>query len=158
MKIELIVVGKTTDKNLDILIGEYTNRLKHYVNFSLTIQSELKNTKGLTPEQQKEIEGEELIHRFKDSDYVILLDEHGEEYRSVDFAKYIEKSSITSQRSSIVFVIGGPYGFAKKVYNRANHKISLSKMTFSHQMIRLLFVEQLYRAYTIINNQPYHHE
>lgn len=157
MKTTLLLVGKTTSKPLVQLIDDYVGRLKHYLSFDIEVVPELKNARSLDFEQQKQKEGLDILSRIKPADYVVLLDEHGTQFRSVDFARYIEKQQ---QRgcARVVYVIGGPYGFSDAVYSRADHKISLSSMTFSHQMIRLLFVEQLYRAYTIINNQPYHHE
>lgn len=152
----MIVVGKTSDKNLIKGIDDYIARIKHYMPFELTVIPELKNTKSMAKESQKEAEGELIIKQLQPLDNVILLDEHGKEYRSIEFAKWIEKQQQTTK--NLIFVIGGPYGFSKKVYDRCNGKISLSQMTFSHQMIRLLFVEQVYRACTIIKGEPYHHE
>ena len=157
MKTTLLLVGKTTSKPLATMIDDYVGRVGHYTSFNIDVIPELRNARSLTFEQQKELEAREILGRLKTSDYVVLLDEHGMEFRSVEFASYIEKLQ-RQGASRIVFVIGGPYGFAPSVYDRANKKISLSKMTFSHQMIRLLFVEQLYRAYSILNNLPYHHE
>lgn len=156
MKTKLIVVGKTNDKNIIKGIDDYTGRIKHYMPFDIETIPELKNTKKLTQATQKEMEGEQILKCLQQSDTVVLLDEHGTEYRSVDFAKWIEKHQQTTR--SLVFVIGGPYGFSDAIYKRCNAKLSLSKMTFSHQMIRLLFVEQIYRACTIIKGEPYHHE
>ena len=156
MKTRLIVVGKNNDKNLIKGIDDYISRIKHYMPFELIVIPELKNTKSLTQASQKENEGELILKLIQPADSVILLDEHGKEYRSIDFAKWIEKKQQTTR--SLTFVIGGPYGFSEKVYERCNGKISLSQMTFSHQMIRLLFVEQIYRACTIIKGEPYHHE
>lgn len=157
MKIILLVVGRTVDNNIIAGINEYQQRVKHFAQFDIDVIPELKNARKLSEQQQKEQEGE-LITKYMDSgDYVVLLDEGGKEFRSKEFAAWIEhKQNISTKR--IVFVVGGPYGFSQKVYSLANEKISLSRMTFSHQMIRLLFVEQLYRAYTIINGLPYHHE
>ena len=157
MKIKLLLVGKTTDNRLTALIDEYTNRLKHYVGFETIIIPELKNAKSLTVEQQKAKEGELIIGKCENSDHVILLDEKGKQFSSVKFSGYLANLMLTSNKST-VFVVGGPYGFSEKVYTRSNALISLSSMTFSHQMIRLLFVEQLYRAMTIIKGEPYHHE
>lgn len=156
MKTKLIVVGKTNDKNIIKGIDDYTGRIKHYMPFDIETIPELKNTKKLTQATQKEMEGEQIMKCLQQSDTVVLLDEHGTEYRSVEFAKWIEKHQQTTR--SLVFVIGGPYGFSDAIYKRCNAKLSLSKMTFSHQMIRLLFVEQIYRACTIIKGEPYHHE
>lgn len=155
MKITLLVVGKTTDARLEVLIREYQDRLRHYVPFELAVIPELKNAKSLSFEQQKQAEGE-LILKAVGKSQVVLLDEHGREYRSIEFADYLQKQMLSGQ--DVTFVVGGPYGFSPAVYERANGKISLSKMTFSHQMIRLLFVEQIYRAMTILRNEPYHHE
>jgi 23S rRNA (pseudouridine1915-N3)-methyltransferase len=157
MKITLLVVGRTVDKNIIAGIDEYTRRVQHFTQFSMDIIPELKNARKLSEAQQKELEGEEILKNISSGDHVVLLDEGGKEFRSTEFAAWIEhKQNISTKR--LVFVVGGPYGFSQKVYAAANEKLSLSRMTFSHQMIRLLFVEQLYRAYTIINNLPYHHE
>ncbi len=156
MKITLLVVGKTTDSHIETLIQEYQKRLTHYVPFTLQVIPELKNTKALTSEQQKQAEGELILRTITPATDLILLDEHGKEYRSIEFADYIQKRM--SSGRDVVFVVGGPYGFSEAVYQRANGKISLSKMTFSHQMVRLFFVEQIYRAMTILRGEPYHHE
>lgn len=156
MKTELILVGKTANKHFVAGINDYMERISHYMPFSITVVPELKNTKNLSEEQQKEREGELIMKLIQPSDTVVLLDEHGQEFRSIEFAKWIEKMQQTVRR--LVFIIGGPYGFSKAVYDRANTKISLSRMTFSHQMVRLIFTEQLYRACTIIKGEPYHHE
>lgn len=156
MKTELIQVGKTVNKHFIAGIDDYCERISHYMPFSITTIPELKNTKALTEDQQKEREGELILKMLQPSDTVILLDEHGKEYRSVEFATWIERQQQVARR--LVFVIGGPYGFSQSVYDRANQKISLSKMTFSHQMVRLIFCEQIYRACTIIKGEPYHHE
>lgn len=155
MKITLLVVGKTTDARLVALIDEYRARLTHYVPFSLEVIPELKNTKSLTEQQQKQAEGE-LILKTVGKNRMILLDEHGKMYRSLEFADFLQKQMSSGQ--DLTFVVGGPYGFSQAVYDRADGKISLSPMTFSHQMIRLLFVEQIYRGMTILNHEPYHHE
>lgn len=157
MKATLIVVGKTVSKELTHLIDDYANRLTHYLPFDIITIPELKNTKSLSAEQQKTAEGELILKQLQGGDYVVLLDEHGTERRSIDFAAWVEKRHQTVNKR-LVFIIGGPYGFSPAVYDKAQEKISLSKMTFSHQMIRLIFVEQLYRAMTIIKNEPYHHE
>lgn len=156
MKITLLVVGKTTDSHIEALIQEYQKRLTHYLPFTLQVIPELKNTKALTSEQQKQAEGELILRTITPATDLILLDEHGKEYRSIEFADYIQKRM--SSGRDVVFVVGGPYGFPEAVYQRANGKISLSKMTFSHQMVRLFFVEQIYRAMTILRGEPYHHE
>lgn len=156
MKIKLIMIGKTTGDLYIDAIDDYTNRIKHYNNFSIHVIPGLKNTKKLSQEQQKQAESELILKELTAQDTVILLDERGKEYRSMEFAKWLENKQLTAQ--NIVFVIGGPYGFSDSIYKRANEKISLSKMTFSHQMVRLIFVEQLYRACTIIKGESYHHE
>ena len=156
MKIRLLLVGKTTDSRLVSLIEEYQNRLKHYVPFSLEVLPELRNAKSLSEEQQKTAEGEMILKTVSTAEEMILLDEHGKELRSMEFSEYLQKKM--SAGRDVVFVVGGPYGFSEAVYARANGKISLSKMTFSHQMVRLFFVEQIYRAMTILRHEPYHHE
>lgn len=157
MKITLLTVGKTEDKYLLEGIDKYVKRLKHYIKFELKELPELKNTKNLSEEQQKSKEAELLQKNFSNTDFIILLDEKGSTYTSVQFADFLNKKMIAATQH-IVFVIGGPYGFDQSVYQRANDKISLSKMTFSHQMVRLFFTEQIYRALTILRGEPYHHE
>lgn len=157
MKIVLLVVGKTVGKELTTLISDYAGRVTHYIPFEMVTIPELKNTKSLSVEQQKQTEGELIMKHLQSSDYVVLLDERGKEMRSVDFAEWVEKRQQTVGKR-LVFIIGGPYGFSKDVYDRKQEMLSVSKMTFSHQMIRLIFTEQLYRAMTIIKNEPYHHE
>lgn len=157
MKVLFLVIGKTVDKHLTALINDYANRVKHYIPFDMEVIPELKNTKALTPEQQKEREGDLLQKQLREGDYVVLLDEGGKEFRSVEFAAYIEKKQSQVARR-LVFVVGGPYGFSPTIYKLAREKLSLSKMTFSHQMVRLFFVEQIYRAMTILRGEPYHHE
>lgn len=157
MKISLVVVGKTTNSYLSSGIDNYIKRLSFYIPFEIIYVADIKNTKNITEMQQKTLEGQSLLKIFDSSDYIVLLDEHGKEYTSIDFSKYIEKKK-HSVSKRLVFVVGGPYGFSDDVKNIANEKISLSKMTFPHEMIRLIFVEQIYRAMTIINNEPYHHE
>ena len=156
MRITLLVVGKTTDVHIETLIQEYQKRLTHYIPFALQIIPELKNTKALTPEQQKQAEGELILRAITAATDLILLDEHGKEFRSIEFSGYLQKKM--SAGRDVVFVVGGPYGFSDAVYQRSNGKISLSKMTFSHQMVRLFFVEQVYRSMTILRGEPYHHE
>ena len=156
MRIKLLVVGKTTDSRIVSLIDDYQNRLKHYIPFSLEVLAELRNAKSLSEEQQKTAEGEMILKAVSAAEEMILLDEHGKEFRSMEFSAYLQKKM--SAGRDIVFVVGGPYGFSEAVYARANGKISLSKMTFSHQMVRLFFVEQIYRAMTILRHEPYHHE
>ena len=157
MKFTLLVVGRTVEKHYIAAINDYVERTKHFISFDMEVIPELKNTKSLSMEQQKEKEGELILKALQPGDVVVLLDEHGKEFRSVEFAEWVERKMHTVNKR-LVFIIGGPYGFAQKVYDIAQEKISLSKMTFSHQMIRLIFVEQLYRAMTILNNGPYHHE
>ena len=157
MKIALIVIGKTDAGYFVEAINEYKNRLVHYIPFEMEVIPDIKNVKNLSESQQKEKEGELILKALLPGDAVVLLDEHGKEFRSVEFANWIERKMHTVNKR-LVFIIGGPYGFAPKIYDVTQEKISLSKMTFSHQMIRLIFVEQLYRAMTILNNGPYHHE
>lgn len=156
MKITFIIVGKTEDAYLKEGIDKYLKRLKHYVKFEIAEIPELKNTKALTPEQQKAKEAELIIKKLSVTDHVILLDENGIQLSSPQFAAYIDKKALGSV-SNLVFIVGGPYGFDNSVYQRANDKLSLSRMTFSHQMVRLFFVEQVYRAFTIMKGEPYHH-
>ena len=157
MKITLLLVGKTVNKDFVKLIDEYAGRLKHYIGFEIVTIPELKNTKSLSAEQQKQAEGELILKQLQGGDHVVLLDEHGKEFRSIEFADWMTRKMNTVSKR-LVFIVGGPYGFSPSVYDAANEKISLSKMTFSHQMIRLIFVEQIYRAMTIIKGEPYHHE
>jgi len=156
MKTLLILVGKTTNKHFQAGITDYCERISHYMPFELVAIPELKNTKSLSEDQQKQAEGELILKQIQNSDTVVLLDEHGKAFRSIEFAKWLEQKRNTARR--LVFVVGGPYGFSSDVYSRANEQLSLSKMTFSHQMIRLVFTEQIYRACTIIKGEPYHHE
>lgn len=157
MKVSLILVGKTVKKHFAALIDDYGSRVKHYIGFDIVTIPELKNTKNITDQQQKHLEGELILRQLQAGDRVVLLDEHGKEMRSIEFSKYMENRMQTVSKR-LVFIIGGPYGFSPDVYARADEKVSLSKMTFSHQMIRLIFVEQLYRAMTIMRGEPYHHE
>lgn len=157
MKIELAVIGKTSIGYLKQGIDEYIKRLKHYVPFEIKYIDDIKNTKNISEDQQKRTEGAKILSLLDKSDFVVLLDEHGKEYTSMQYSSYIQKRLLSGAKK-VVFVIGGPYGFSQEVYDRANDKISFSKMTFNHEMIRLIFTEQLYRAYTIINHEPYHHE
>ncbi|MFY0604066.1 MAG: 23S rRNA (pseudouridine(1915)-N(3))-methyltransferase RlmH [Flavobacteriaceae bacterium] len=157
MKIKLLVIGKTDDKNLNMLIENYQNRLQHYIKFQLEVIPDIKNVKNLSQLQQKEKEGELILSKLQNTDQLVLLDEKGKEFRSVEFAKFLQKK-MNSGIKQLVLVIGGPYGFSEAIYKKANGKISLSKMTFSHQMIRLFIVEQLYRGFSILKNEPYHHE
>ena len=157
MKITLLLVGKTVNKDFVKLIDEYAGRVKHYIGFEIVTIPELKNTKSLSTEQQKQAEGELILKQLQWGDHVVLLDEHGKEFRSIEFADWMTRKMNTFSKR-LVFIVGGPYGFSPAVYDAANEKISLSKMTFSHQMIRLIFVEQVYRAMTIMKGEPYHHE
>lgn len=157
MKTVLLVVGRTAEAHYITAINDYIERTKHFISFDMEVIPELKNTKSLSMEQQKEKEGELIRKALLPGDVIVLLDEHGKEFRSVDFARWMEKKLVNVNKR-LIFIIGGPYGFSPKVYQTAHEKISLSKMTFSHQMIRLIFVEQLYRAMTILNGGPYHHE
>ena len=157
MKITLLTVGKTDVKWVKEGLELYASRLSHYIPFSVDEIPELKNVSALTKEQIKEKEGELILRKIKAQDDVIILDEHGREYRSVEFSALLEEK-ISRGGRDIVFVIGGAYGFPQAVYARANSKISLSRMTFSHQMVRAIFTEQLYRAFTIMRGEPYHHE
>lgn len=157
MKIILLTVGKSTNSHLIKLQEEYQNRLKHYIPFEMTVVPELKNTKNLSISEQQEKEADLILKQLENSDEVILLDEKGKQFTSVGFSEFISKKMLASHKR-MIFVVGGPYGFSERIYQRANGKISLSAMTFSHQMIRLIFVEQLYRAMTILKGEPYHHE
>jgi 23S rRNA (pseudouridine1915-N3)-methyltransferase len=157
MKITLLTIGKTEDKYLLEGIDIYLKRLKHYIPFRILEIPELKNTKSLSRDQQKNKEAELLFKNIQSTDYVILLDENGAEFTSKKFSVYLNKKMVGGQQH-LVFIIGGPYGFSDEVYARGNDKISLSQMTFSHQMIRLFFAEQLYRAFTILKGEPYHHD
>lgn len=157
MNIKLLVVGKTDDKNLQALIEEYVKRVSFYVKFDVEIIPDIKNAKNLSVIQQKEKEGSLILSKVSSSDWLILLDEKGKSFSSTQFADFLQKR-MNSGIKNLLFVIGGPYGFSDEVYAKTNGKISLSSMTFSHQMVRLFFIEQLYRGYTILRNEPYHHE
>jgi 23S rRNA (pseudouridine1915-N3)-methyltransferase len=156
MTTTLLFVGKTTDAHIEALCQEYLKRLTHYLPVKVQVIPELRNTKAMTPDQQKQSEGELILRAVPQSAELILLDEHGKEYRSIEFAQQIQKKM--SSGRDIFFAIGGPYGFSQAVYTRANSQISLSQMTFSHQMVRLFLIEQIYRAMTILRGEPYHHE
>ena len=156
MTIKLIAIGKTDSKALQQLIAEYENRLQHYVKFKLEVIPDIKNAKNLSETQQKAKEGELILKKLSATDILVLLDENGKQYASVDFSNYLQKK-MNSGIKQLVFVVGGPYGFSESVYQKASGKLSLSKMTFSHQMVRLFVVEQIYRAFTILKNEPYHH-
>lgn len=157
MKITLIAVGKTEEKYLIEGIEKYLGRLKHYISFSFMVIPELKNTKNLTIAQQKTKEADLILKQISNTDVIMLLDEKGKKYTSVGFSNYLNKQMIGSVQH-LVFIVGGPYGFDERIYNRANGSLSLSDMTFSHQMVRLFFVEQCYRAFSILRGEPYHHE
>ncbi|MDA8596097.1 23S rRNA (pseudouridine(1915)-N(3))-methyltransferase RlmH [Flavobacteriaceae bacterium] len=157
MKIKLLAIGKTDDKQLEVLMDVYQKRLKHYIKFELDIIPDLKQRKKLSEAEQKVKEGELILQKTKPGDFIVLLDEKGNQFRSIEFSDYIQKR-MNSGIKQLIFVIGGPYGFSEAVYQSAQGKLSLSKMTFSHQMIRLFIIEQLYRSFTILKNEPYHHE
>ncbi len=157
MKIKLLTIGKTDDKNLIQLIDNYQKRLKHYIKFELEIIPDIKNVKNLSETQQKEKEGELILSKLQNTDQLVLLDDKGKHFTSIEFSQYLQKK-MNSGLKQLVLVIGGPYGFSDAMYKKSQGKISLSKMTFSHQMIRLFIVEQLYRGFTILRNEPYHHE
>lgn len=157
MKIELIIVGKTDADWIKQGFEVYQKRLSHYITFNTTIIADLKNRKTLAEVQQKDQEGNLILKQLQASDFVILLDENGKQFDSVQFSDLLQKK-MNSGIKRLVFVIGGPYGFSSDLYQKADQKISLSKMTFSHQMVRPFFVEQLYRAFSILNNEPYHHQ
>lgn len=156
MQIKLIAIGKTDNKQLLTLIEDYKKRLSHYIKFSFEVIPDIKNVKHLSATQQKDKEGDLILAKVNNSDTLILLDENGKQMDSVAFSTYLQKH-MNSGIKTLIFVIGGPYGFSETIYKRANGKLGLSKMTFSHQMIRLFFVEQLYRGFTILKNEPYHH-
>ena len=157
MQIKLIAIGKTDNNAIQSLIEEYSKRLNFYIKFDFEIIPDLKNTKSLSEVLQKEKEGELILKNIIPSDDLILLDERGKSFSSMDFSAFLQKK-MNSGLKQLIFVIGGPYGFSDEVYTRANGKLSISKMTFSHQMIRPFFIEQLYRGFTILRNEPYHHE
>jgi 23S rRNA (pseudouridine1915-N3)-methyltransferase len=157
MKITLLVIGKTNEDFIATGIQKYIKRLVHYVPFELKTLPDIKNTKGITESQQKEEEGKLFLGSILSGDYVVLLDEKGKDYTSRQFSEYIAKK-MNIVPKNLIFVIGGPYGFSQAMYERANEKLSLSKMTFNHEMIRLFFVEQIYRAMTILKGEPYHHD
>jgi len=157
MQITLIAIGKTDKSELEELIAIYEKRLKHYIKFQIDIIPDIKNRKNLSETQQKEKEGELILAQLQPTDTLILLDEKGKQYSSMDFAQFLQKK-MNSGIKNLVFVIGGPYGFSDAIYAKSSGKISLSKMTFSHQMVRLFIVEQVYRGFTILRNEPYHHQ
>ena len=157
MKIVLITIGKTSEKYLIEGIYQYKNRLKHYTNFEMMEISNIRNSKNLSEAELMKKEGELILKQIQNSDHLVLLDDKGKDFTSPRFAQKLQQWMLSGKKR-IVFVVGGAYGFSEEIYKRGNEKISLSKMTFSHQMVRLFFVEQLYRAFTILNNEPYHHE
>lgn len=157
MKVVLLQTGKTTDKNVSELAALYSGRISKYCTFEILTLQDIRNTKNMPVEEQKRKEGEKIIQCLNSDDHVVLLDEHGKEYRTIDFAVWLDKLIMLSKKR-VVFIIGGPWGFSDEVYRRADQKLSLSRMTFPHQLVRLLFLEQLYRAFTIIKGEPYHHE
>jgi 23S rRNA (pseudouridine1915-N3)-methyltransferase len=157
MNIKLIAIGKTDNKNLNALIEEYTKRLGFYIKFDLEVIPDIKNVKNLSESEQKMKEGQLILGKLVPTDQLILLDENGKEYTSVGFSDFLQKK-MNSGIKTLVFVIGGPYGFSEEVYQKAQGKVALSQMTFSHQMVRLFVIEQIYRGFTILNNEPYHHQ
>lgn len=156
MTIKLIAIGKTDSKQLQALIDDYKKRLGFYIKFDLEIIPDIKNAKNLSEAQQKQKEGDLILAKISNTDALILLDENGKQMDSVGFSNYLQKH-MNSGIKQVVFVIGGPYGFSEEIYSKAKGKIALSKMTFSHQMVRLFIIEQLYRGFTILRNEPYHH-
>ena len=157
MNIKLIAIGKTDNKSLQSLIDDYTKRLSFYIRFEFEIIPDIKNAKNLSEIQQKEKEGELIMSKITFADLLILLDENGKAFSSIGFSEELQKK-MNSGTKTVVFAIGGPYGFSNRIYQRADGKMSLSQMTFSHQMARLFFIEQLYRGFTILRNEPYHHQ
>ena len=157
MNIELIAVGKTDTEEIESLVATYAKRVNFYCKFAITVIPDVRNTRNMTPKQQKTAEGKAILKNLADGDCVILLDERGEELRSMQFADLLRKRMLSGIKR-LVFIIGGPYGFSDEVYGRADSKLSLSRMTFPHQFVRAIFAEQLYRGFTILNNEPYHHE
>jgi 23S rRNA (pseudouridine1915-N3)-methyltransferase len=157
MKIKLLLIGKTDSDILSNGVDDYLKRIKHYIPFEMSIIPDLKNTKNLSESQQKQKEGELILNFINPGDFLVLLDEKGKVFTSVEFSRFMEKQMIAGLKN-LNFIVGGPYGFSDEVYKKCNSKISLSRMTFSHQMVRLIFAEQLYRAMTIIKGEPYHHQ
>ena len=157
MKVVLLQTGKTSDKNVSELASLYSGRISKYCAFETITLPDIRNTKNMPVEEQKKREGEKIIQYLNSDDHVILLDEHGKEYRTIDLAVWLDKQLMLSKKR-LVFIIGGPWGFSDEVYRKADQKLSLSRMTFPHQLVRLLFLEQLYRTFTIIKGEPYHHE
>lgn len=157
MKITLLVLGKTNDKEIEKLFNGYANRLQHYINFNIEIIPNLKKTKNLSSVEQKKLEGNHILQKINANDFVVLLDENGKHYTSVSFSEFLQKK-MNSGIKNLIFVVGGPFGFSEEVYNNAQATLSLSKMTFNHDMVRLFFAEQLYRGFTILKNEPYHNQ
>ena len=157
MNIELVVVGKTDSKEVEALVEMYAKRINRYCKFSITTLADVRNTKNMAPSRQKQLEGEAILRLVGEGDCLTLMDERGAQYTSMEYAQWLQKRMLSGVKR-LVLVIGGPYGFSDEVYKRADQKISLSKMTFSHQIVRAIFTEQLYRAFTRLHNEPYHHE
>ncbi len=157
MNIELIVVGKTDSAEVESLISLYAKRINRYCKFAMTTIADVRNTRNMAPSRQKQLEGEAILKNIVDGDFMVLMDERGTQYTSIEFSQWLQKRMLSGVKR-LVLVIGGPYGFSEEVYARADQKISLSKMTFSHQIVRAIFAEQLYRAFSILHNEPYHHE
>ena len=157
MNIELIVVGKTDSAEVESLISLYAKRINRYCKFAMTTIADVRNTRNMAPSRQKQLEGEAILKNIVDGDFLVLMDERGSQYTSIEFSQWLQKRMLSGVKR-LVLVIGGPYGFSEEVYARADQKISLSKMTFSHQIVRAIFAEQLYRAFSILHNEPYHHE
>lgn len=157
MNIELIVIGKTDQQEVASLVEQYAKRVNHYCKFTVTTIADVKNTRNMAPSRQKQLEGEMILRLISEGDWVVLMDERGRQFTSMEYASWLQKRMLSGVKR-LAIVIGGPYGFSEEIYQRANEKISLSKMTFSHQIVRAIFAEQLYRAFTILNNEPYHHE
>lgn len=157
MNIEIIVIGKTDQQEVASLVEQYAKRVNHYCKFTVTTIADVKNTRNMAPSRQKQLEGDMILRLISDGDWLVLMDERGRQFTSMEYADWLQKRMLSGVKR-LAIVIGGPYGFSDEVYKRANEKISLSKMTFSHQIVRAIFAEQLYRAFTILNNEPYHHE
>ena len=157
MNIELVVVGKTDSKEVEALVEMYAKRVNRYCKFSITTLTDVRNTRNMAPSRQKQLEGEAILRMVGDGDCLTLMDEKGAQYTSIEYSQWLQKRMLSGVKRLLI-VIGGPYGFSADVYARADQKISLSKMTFSHQIVRAIFAEQLYRAFTILHNEPYHHE
>lgn len=157
MNIDLIVIGKTDSEQVEELVRLYARRVNFYAKFNFVVIPDLRNTRNITSESQRRQEGELILRQLSPGDYAVLLDERGTEFSSVEFSAWLQKRMNGGVRR-LCFIIGGPYGFSREVYDRADAKVSLSRMTFSHQIVRAIFAEQIYRAFTILNNEPYHHQ